>query len=59
MRTGDAEIVEDSAFDTFWGVGGDGTGLNWLGRILMETRTALVAEASANSTATGNLIPSL
>ncbi|MBX9678983.1 MAG: NADAR family protein [Gemmataceae bacterium] len=36
--TGDAEIVEDSAYDSFWGIGPDGRGENWLGRILMKVR---------------------
>lgn len=35
--TGDAELVEDSPHDSFWGTG-DGTGQNWAGRVLMEVR---------------------
>ena len=44
LATGDAEIVEDSPYDDFWGAGRDGTGENWAGRILMEVRAALRAE---------------
>ncbi|MBM2574837.1 NADAR family protein [Jannaschia sp. Os4] len=40
LGTGDEEIVE-STQDLFWGGGPDGSGLNWLGRLLMETREAL------------------
>ncbi len=43
LATGDAEIVEDSKRDTFWGAGRDGTGENWAGRILMEVRASLMA----------------
>ena len=39
--TGTAESVEDSATDAFWYVGPDGTGQNWLGRVLMEVRATL------------------
>jgi ribA/ribD-fused uncharacterized protein len=41
LATGDAILVEDSPFDDFWGVGPDGTGLNWAGRLLMEIREIL------------------
>lgn len=37
--TGDAEIVEASPKDRFWGIGKDGGGENWLGRIWMELRS--------------------
>jgi ribA/ribD-fused uncharacterized protein len=41
LCTGDAEIVEHTTNDSYWGDGGDGSGLNMLGRILMETRQIL------------------
>lgn len=41
LATGDAEIVEDSPNDFFWGCGRDSSGANWAGRILMETRAKL------------------
>jgi ribA/ribD-fused uncharacterized protein len=41
LETGDAEIVEESATDFYWGAGHDGQGLNWLGRLLMELRSHL------------------
>jgi ribA/ribD-fused uncharacterized protein len=42
--TGSAEIVEDSKHDAYWGLGRDGSGANWAGRIIMEVRAALLAE---------------
>lgn len=39
--TKDAELIEDSPTDYFWGSGADGSGKNWLGRILMEVRGKL------------------
>jgi ribA/ribD-fused uncharacterized protein len=41
--TGDAELIEDSPTEPFWGIGPDGLGLNWAGRVLMEVREALRA----------------
>jgi N-glycosidase YbiA len=41
LDTLDAEIVEDSPVDYFWGCGIDRTGANHLGRILMQVRDAL------------------
>ncbi|MEZ4222554.1 MAG: NADAR family protein [Polyangiaceae bacterium] len=44
LSTGDAELVEHTESDSFWGDGGDGSGRNMLGRILMDVRTALRSE---------------
>lgn len=44
LATGDAELIEDSESEPFWGVGLDGQGLNWAGRILMEVRAALASK---------------
>lgn len=44
LSTGDKEIREHTHRDKFWGDGADGSGLNWLGRILMETREQLQNE---------------
>ncbi len=41
LATTPAELVEDSTTDAFWGVGVDGRGQNWLGRVLMEVRSEL------------------
>jgi ribA/ribD-fused uncharacterized protein len=38
LLTGDAELVEDSPSEPFWGIGPDGQGSNWAGRVLMEVR---------------------
>ena len=41
LETGSAVIVEHTSNDRFRGDGGDGSGRNWLGRILVEVRGAL------------------
>lgn len=41
LSTGDAKLVEHTDSDSYWGDGGDGSGHNWLGRILMEIREEL------------------
>ncbi|MBD1920772.1 NADAR family protein [Microcoleus sp. FACHB-831] len=41
LSTGDAEIVENSPSDRYWGCGADGSGKNMLGKILMEVREIL------------------
>jgi len=41
LGTDDSKIVEHTSNDNYWGDGGDGSGRNMLGIILMETRTAL------------------
>ena len=43
LATGDATIVEHTTNDSYWGDGGDGSGKNMLGRILMEVREELRA----------------
>jgi ribA/ribD-fused uncharacterized protein len=41
LATGDAELVEHTANDAYWGDGADGTGRNQLGRTLMKVRAEL------------------
>jgi len=41
VATGDAEIVEHTKNDRYWGDGGDGRGKNMLGKILMRVREEL------------------
>lgn len=38
VSTGDKELVEHTSNDSYWGDGGDGTGKNKLGCLLMEVR---------------------
>ena len=45
LTTGDAKLVEHTTNDNYWGDGGDGSGENHLGRILMAVREALRADA--------------
>ena len=42
IETGEAEIVEHTENDAYWGDGGDGQGVNRLGRILMQVRAELL-----------------
>lgn len=41
LLTGDNEIVEHTTNDRIWADGGDGSGQNLLGKILMEIRTQI------------------
>lgn len=43
LSTGDAQVVEHTENDDYWGDGGDGSGQNMLGRILMQVREELRA----------------
>ena len=43
LATDDAKLVEHTATDAYWGDGGDGSGRNMLGKILMEVRARLQA----------------
>lgn len=44
LATGETILVEHTKNDSYWGDGGDGTGKNRLGHLLMELRTKLRAE---------------
>lgn len=41
LKTGDAELIEHTKNDDYWGDGGDRNGKNRLGQLLMELRTQL------------------
>lgn len=41
LDTGDALLVEHTSADSYWGDGGDGSGKNMLGKILMRVRDNL------------------
>jgi N-glycosidase YbiA len=43
LGTGDAKLVEHTANDSYWGDGGDGSGKNRLGQLLMQVREELRA----------------
>jgi N-glycosidase YbiA len=43
LATGDARLVEHTANDAYWGDGGDGSGRNRLGALLMRVRDELRA----------------
>lgn len=44
LATGQAELVEHTTNDRYWADGGDGTGLNRLGYLLMEIRAELTKD---------------
>ena len=46
LETGDATLIEHTENDDFWGDGGDGSGRNQLGRILMAVRERLREDSS-------------
>ncbi len=48
LSTGDAELVEHTKNDSYWGDGGDGSGKNMLGKILMEIRERLHSKYTDN-----------
>jgi ribA/ribD-fused uncharacterized protein len=46
LSTGNAELVEHTTNDRYWADGGDGSGKNRLGQLLMELRGELLREQS-------------
>lgn len=46
LSTGDAVLVEHTRNDRYWGDGGDGSGRNRLGLLLMEVRSELAGPTS-------------
>jgi N-glycosidase YbiA len=50
LSTGDAKLVEHTENDDYWGDGGDGSGKNMLGRILMQVRESLCQASAIDST---------
>ncbi len=38
LQTGDATLIEHTKNDSYWGDGGDGSGRNMLGKLLMKVR---------------------
>ncbi len=45
LATGEAKLIEHTENDDFWGDGGDGSGRNELGRVLMAVRERLREES--------------
>mmetsp|Transcript_34740 Transcript_34740/g.61137 ORF Transcript_34740/g.61137 Transcript_34740/m.61137 type:complete len:168 (-) Transcript_34740:43-546(-) len=41
LETGNMRLYEHTTNDRTWGDGGDGTGLNWLGKVLEEVRAEI------------------
>jgi ribA/ribD-fused uncharacterized protein len=49
LATGDTVLVEHSSVDAYWGDGGDGSGLNKLGQILMQVREELRGSSGSSA----------
>lgn len=47
LATANAKLVEHTKNDSYWGDGGDGSGKNMLGQLLMEVRDQLRSEEDA------------
>ncbi|HTL88386.1 MAG TPA: NADAR family protein [Leptolyngbya sp.] len=47
LATGEAVLVEHTKNDRYWGDGGDGTGRNMLGKLLVELRDRIRSEMPA------------
>jgi len=45
LETEDARLVEHTPRDRYWGDGGDGSGKNWLGRLLERVRGELAEQS--------------
>ena len=45
LDTGDRKIVEHTKRDSYWGDGGDGSGKNMLGILLMKLRSELTEKS--------------
>ncbi len=45
LSTGERELIESSPYDHYWACGKDGTGLNRLGRLLMQVRSEIRNDA--------------
>lgn len=41
MSTNDAQLIEHTELDSYWGDGGDGSGKNRLGMVLMKVRSKI------------------
>jgi ribA/ribD-fused uncharacterized protein len=54
LATGDAQLIEDSPSEPFWGTGPDGAGHNWAGRVIMEVRDCLITTEFQSTGLIGN-----
>lgn len=50
LSTGDAQLVEHTSNDNYWADGGDGSGKNRLGQLLMELRVELRGQRTVPGT---------
>eukprot|EP01114_Cavostelium_apophysatum_P007227 TRINITY_DN1913_c0_g1_i1.p1 TRINITY_DN1913_c0_g1~~TRINITY_DN1913_c0_g1_i1.p1 ORF type:complete len:396 (+),score=117.16 TRINITY_DN1913_c0_g1_i1:110-1297(+) len=52
LQTGSANLIEHTANDSYWADGGDGSGKNRLGELLMEVRSELAKSPSPSADGT-------
>jgi diaminohydroxyphosphoribosylaminopyrimidine deaminase/5-amino-6-(5-phosphoribosylamino)uracil reductase len=57
LATGDADLVEGSPHDHFWGAGFSGRGRNQLGRLLQQVRAEVAAEAAGAAPGQAKQLP--
>lgn len=55
LASGNLEIVEHTTNDRYWADGGNGSGQNWLGKLLMELREELKKDVKSETTLEGFL----
>jgi ribA/ribD-fused uncharacterized protein len=48
LETKNAQLIENSPWDSYWGNGKDGKGKNMLGKTLMKVREDILAEKNSN-----------
>ena len=58
LLTRERELVEHTPYDSFWGDGGDGSGLNHLGKMLMKIRSQLRGEKKSAEVKPSGFSPS-
>ena len=49
LDTGERKLIEHTSHDSYWGDGGDGSGQNKLGQLLMKVRDELRREVEADT----------
>ena len=54
LETGDKTLIEHTSNDSYWGDGGDGSGRNMLGKLLMQVRRDLRAKYGGSASPQSN-----
>lgn len=56
LSTGDEELVEHTTNDKYWADGGNGSGKNMLGKILVEVRAVIKNMKDGNGSSVGDYV---